>query len=464
MITGYLQNGMMEEAWQVFDKMPERNLVSWNAMIAGYAQNGKLRVARDLFDLMPQRNLGSWNSMIVGYAQSGHGEKSFELLFEMQMANVKADQATFASVLSACASLEALEQGKCVHGYIIESGFMSDVSVGNALITMYAKCGCIEDAKSVFDNISKKNYVSCNAMIAAYAQHGYGNEALQLFEQMKQTGMKPNHITFVGVLSACSHAGLVAEGCYYFHSMSRDYCIAPQADHYACMVDLLGRAGHLDEADKLINEMPFNPDAVVLGALLGACRIHMNVNLGERVAERLFELEPLNSSTYVLLSNIYAVAGRWDDVGKVRMIMKARGVIKKAGCSWVKIKNKVHVFQEGDIMHPQMEKIYSALHELERQMREVGYVPDTNFVLHDVEEQQKEQSLSQHSEKLAIAFGLISTPPGTMIRIMKNLRVCGDCHNAIKFISKIVAREIVVRDPKRFHHFKMGFCSCRDYW
>lgn len=464
MITGYLQNGMMEEAWQVFDKMPERNLVSWNAMIAGYAQNGKLRVARDLFDLMPQRNLGSWNSMIVGYAQSGHGEKSFELLFEMQMANVKADQATFASVLSACASLEALEQGKCVHGYIIESGFMSDVSVGNALITMYAKCGCIEDAKSVFDNISKKNYVSCNAMIAAYAQHGYGNEALQLFEQMKQTGMKPNHITFVGVLSACSHAGLVAEGCYYFHSMSRDYCIAPQADHYACMVDLLGRAGHLDEADKLINEMPFNPDAVVLGALLGACRIHMNVKLGERVAERLFELEPLNSSTYVLLSNIYAVAGRWDDVGKVRMIMKARGVIKKAGCSWVKIKNKVHVFQEGDIMHPQMEKIYSALHELERQMREVGYVPDTNFVLHDVEEQQKEQSLSQHSEKLAIAFGLISTPPGTMIRIMKNLRVCGDCHNAIKFISKIVAREIVVRDPKRFHHFKMGFCSCRDYW
>jgi pentatricopeptide repeat protein len=433
-------------------------------MVAGYAQNGKLEVARDLFDIMPERNLGSWNSMIAGYAQNGHWEESLELFFEMQKANVKADPATFASILSACASLEALEQGKCVHGYTIESGFVSDVSVGNALTTMYAKCGCIEDAKSVFDNISKKNSVSCNAMIAAYAQHGYGNEALQLFEQMKQTGMKPNHITFVGILSACSHAGLVEEGCYYFDSMSRDYCIAPGADHYACMVDLLGRAGRLDEADKLINEMPFDPDAAVLWALLGACRIHKNVKLGERVAERLFELEPLNSSTYVLLSNIYAVEGRWDDVGKVRKIMKAKGVIKKAGCSWIKIKHKVHVFHEGERMHPQMEKIYSALHELDRQMREVGYVPDTTFVLHDVEEQQKEQSLCQHSEKLAIVFGLISTPLGTVIQVMKNLRVCGDCHNAIKFISKIVAREIVVRDTRRFHHFKMGFCSCRDYW
>jgi len=285
-----------------------------------------------------------------------------------------------------------------------------------------------------------------------------------LFEKMQEADVKANEITFVSLLSACSHAGLVEEGRHFFNSMRKEHGITPQVEHYSCMVDLLGRAGFLDEAEEFIRRMPIEPNLAVWGALLGACRIHGNIQLGGRVAEQLLQLKAQDNATYVLLSNIYAALGRWDGVAKVRKLIKDKGLKKQAGCSWIEVKNCLHVFVSGDKSHPQKDDIYAMLDKLAREMKEAGYVPGTNAVLLDVEDEQRELLLWCHSEKLAIAFGMIATPPQTTIRVMKNLRVCDDCHTAIKFISNIVQREIVVRDANRFHHFKDGQCSCGNYW
>lgn len=230
------------------------------------------------------------------------------------------------------------------------------------------------------------------------------------------------------------------------------------------MVDLFGRPGPLDKAEKLINEMPLKPSAFVWGALLGACRIRGNTELGKWAAKHLIELEPENAGARVLLYNLYAAAGRWEDVAKVRKLLKNSRMKKESGCSWIDVKNTTHRFVAEDGYHPQMGEIYAMLDSLFRQMKDAGYVPDTNSVLHDLEEAHKEQILYHHSEKLAIAFALISIPSCAPIIIKKNIRICGDCHSSIKFISKIVKREIIVRDTSRFHHFKDGLCSCLDYW
>eukprot|EP01018_Ginkgo_biloba_P008766 Gb_30991 [translate_table: standard] len=464
LVDMYVKCRRLEDARKVFDKMPEGNVVSWTAMIAGYAQNGDVDEALKLFEQMPERNVVSWTAMIAGYTQNGHFDGALELFRQMQLTEVKSDSDFFASVLPALANLAALQRGREVHEDIIRTGFQSNVFVGSALIDMYAKCGSIEDARRVFDKMPERNVVSWTAMIVGYAMHGCGREALQLFQQMQRSGMKPNLVTFVGVLSACCHAGLVDDGYQYFDRMCRDYHLTPEIEHYCCMVDLLGRAGLLNEAHDFINKMPIKPNATVWVSLLAACRVHTNVELAERVSEHLFVLDPENATHYVLLSNIYAAAGRWDDIQKVRQLMKDRGVKKTPGCSRIEVNNKVYSFVVGDTSHPQTLQIYAKLETLSGEIKEAGYVPDTNFALQNVEEEQKEHILCHHSEKLAIAFGLINTYPGTPIRIVKNLRVCGDCHSAIKFISKIVARKIVVRDANRFHHFIDGECSCGDYW
>eukprot|EP01018_Ginkgo_biloba_P039721 Gb_32164 [translate_table: standard] len=464
MIAGYAQNGHVNEALNLFQKMPERNVVSWTAMIAKHAQNEHVDDAQKLSQKMPERDMVSWNAMIAGYVQNGYFNEALKLFKHMRLTGVKPNSATFLSVLSACANLAVLKHGREVHEDITRNGFGFDTFVENALIDMYAKCGSIENGRKVFDKMPERVVVSWNSMIIGYAMHGCGKEAVQLFEEMHLSGTKPNHVTFIGLLSACCHAGLVIDGWRCFDQMSQDYHITPAAEHYCCMVDLLGRAGCLDEAQDFINKMPIEPNAAVWRSLLGACRIHSNKELGERVAERLCELDPKSAAHYVLLSNIYARAGRWDEVEKVRKMMKDREVKKMPGSSWIEVNNKVHAFIVGDKSHPQTQNIYAELERLSGQMKEAGYMPDKNFVLHDVEDEQKEHILCHHSEKLAIAFGLINTPPGTSIQIFKNLRVCGDCHSATKFISLIIAREIVVRDANRFHHFKDGMCSCGDYW
>eukprot|EP01018_Ginkgo_biloba_P007459 Gb_18840 [translate_table: standard] len=394
MIAGYAQNGRMDEARHLFDTMPRRNVVSWTAAITGYAQIGQMEDARHLFDKMPERDAVAWNAIIAGYAQNWQYEESVLLFSEMQRIGLRPNQSSFASVLSACTSLACLELGKQVHDHILKNGFESAVISGNALITMYAGCGSLGDAIHVFSKMTGRDVVSWTAMITGYAQHGCGKEALRLFKQMQLEGIKPDDITFIGVLFACSHAGLVDEGLDVFDAISRDHCITPTIEHYACMVDLLGRSGQVEEAEDFINRMPVKPSALVWRTLLGACGIHLNLDIGKRVAECLLELNPQNAGTYVLLSNIYAAAGRWDGVGMVRTLMKDRGVKKQPGYSWIEVNNKVHAFVVGDRSHPQTEKIYLMLDILARQMEAAGYVPNTNFVLHDMEQQQKEHNLS----------------------------------------------------------------------
>ncbi|XP_059075508.1 pentatricopeptide repeat-containing protein At4g02750-like [Cryptomeria japonica] len=356
-VVACARGGYLEEARELFERMPERNVVSWNAMISGYAQNGRVGIALDLFWKMPERNVVSWNAMIAGYEQNGCFVEAVELFKQMVSRGVKSDPDTFASVIPACAQLASLQQGKEIHEDVIRSGFQFDEFVGSALVDMYAKSGCIKDARKMFDKMPRQNRVSWTAMIVGYAMHGSNEEALHLFEQMQGSGTKPNGVTFVGVLSACCHAGLVDNGWQYFNSMSKDYGIEPRLEHYCCMVDLLGRAGHLEEAKHFIHEMPLKPNASVWVTLLGACRVHNNIKLAEYVAKKLTDLDPMNSTHYVLLSNIYGAVGRWDDMEKVRNLMKDKGVKKVPGCSWIEIKDKLFPFFVGHTSYSQPEEI-----------------------------------------------------------------------------------------------------------
>jgi pentatricopeptide repeat protein len=357
-----------------------------------------------------------------------------------------------------------LEWVKEVHSHALEAGFESDVRVGNALVHMYAKSGSIEDARLVFDRMEERNGITWNAMIGGLAQHGLGHEALELFRKMDADGVKPDECSFVAVLSACSHAGLLDDGHRLFAAMTQDYGIEPTVVHCTCMVDLLGRAGFLEEAKVFICNMPVEPNEATWGALLGACRTYGNVELGELSAKEILKLEPMNPSTYVLLSNIYAAAGKWEEVSMVRSMMQERGIRKEPGRSWIEVDDKIHRFVVGDTSHPEAKQIYAELNRLTERIKAEGYIPDTRLVLENIDEEDKELALCSHSEKLAIAYGLIHMPHGKPIRVYKNLRVCSDCHTATKFISKVTGREIVARDANRFHHFNDGVCSCGDYW
>ncbi|KAG0502718.1 hypothetical protein HPP92_002790 [Vanilla planifolia] len=344
-------------------------------------------------------------------------------------------------------------------------GLEDNVYVGTAVVDMYGKCGKVDTARRAFDRLGDvRNIKSWSAMVAGYGMHGRGEEAVSLFHAMISSGIKPNPITLVSLLAACSHAGLVDEGRHWFRAMRTEYNIEPGVEHYGCMVDLLGRAGHLNEAYDLIKQMKPKPDFVVWGSLLSACKTYKNVDLGEISARKLFELDAKNCGYYVLLSNVYADAGRWGDVERMRVMMKTRGLAKPPGFSLLELRGRVHCFLVGDQRHPKHKEIYEYLEELTARMMEAGYIPDGGSVMHDVDLEEKEIALKVHSEKLAVAFAIMSTPPGTTIRVIKNLRVCGDCHAAIKLISKLVGREIVVRDSRRFHQFEGGLCSCGDYW
>ncbi|XP_057821773.2 pentatricopeptide repeat-containing protein CRR2, chloroplastic [Cryptomeria japonica] len=439
-----------------------------NSLVVMYARYGKLEIARQLFDEMScGKNVISWGSMIAGCVQNQCVNEALELFREMQIRCLKTNWVIVTTLLPACSYLAAIKQGKEIHSQIVKADLVSDVMVWNALIDMYAKCGNVDDARQVFDRMPERDVVSWNAVIGGCGTNGCGEVALGLFKEMQQEGFVPNHITLIHVLSACSHAGLVEEGLQIFNSMSETFDIRPRVEHYACMVDLLGRAGFLDEAEQFINKMPkeIKPSSSVWGSLLAACRVHGNVELATRVAKHALEIDPENNGYYIILSNIYAAGGRWDDVKKVRKMMKDRGFKKSPGCSWIEMNNRVYTFTAGDQSLPQSKEIYAMVEKLSIQMKEAGYVPETNFVLYNVQEKEKEMMLCGHSEKLAISFVLINTHTCTRpIRVIKNLRICGDCHTVIKFISKIVRREIIVRDTNRFHHFKGGVCSCRDYW
>ncbi|RWV91450.1 hypothetical protein GW17_00046263 [Ensete ventricosum] len=442
-----------------------RDIFVGNAIVDMYGKLSKAEAAREVFDRMPVKDVITWNTLITSYSQNGLANEAIEIYESMQSrGGIAPIQGTLASVLPACAHVGALQQGMKIHGRAVRTGLQSDVFVATCLIDMYAKCGRPEEATHLFEQVPRRHTGPWNAIIAGLGVHGHGQRAVSLFSEMQEEGVKPDQVTFVSLLSACSHAGLVDHGRRCFEQMQTVHGLSPCGKHYACMVDLLGRAGRLDAAYELIATMPVKPDSGVWGALLGACRIHGNVELGKLASSHLFEIDAENVGYYVLLSNMYAKAGEWDGVDEVRSLARHRRLQKTPGWSSVEVNKKVTVFFTGGQSHPRYEEIQGELRALLAKMKSIGYVPDYSFVLQDVEEDEKEHILSSHSERLAIAFGIMSTSPGTPIRIYKNLRVCGDCHNATKFISKITAREIVVRDSNRFHHFRDGECSCGDYW
>ncbi|XAR72516.1 hypothetical protein NMG60_11019184 [Bertholletia excelsa] len=435
-----------------------------NTLVHMYAACGDAESAHRLFEKMPERNLVTWNSVINGFALNGRPNEALTLYKEMDLEGVKPDGFTMVSLLTACGELGALALGRRTHVYMLKVGLNVNSHAANALLDLYAKCGKIREAQRVFDEMWERNVISWNSLIVGLAVNGFGKEALQLFKDMERQGFVPTEVTFVGVLYACSHCGMVDEGFAYFKRMKEEFGIVPRVEHYGCMVDLLGRAGFVKRAYEYIQSMPLKPNAVIWRTLLGACTIHGHLALGEVARAQIIQLDSKHSGDYVLLSNLYASEKRWRDVQNVRRTMVKEGVKKTPGFSLVELGNRVYEFVMGDRSHPQNEKIYAKLGEIMKLLKLEGYVPRTTNVLADIEDEEKEKALSYHSEKIALTFMLINTPPATPIRIVKNLRVCADCHIAIKLISKIFDREIIVRDRSRFHHFKDGACSCRDYW
>ncbi|XP_014524333.1 pentatricopeptide repeat-containing protein At3g49170, chloroplastic-like [Vigna radiata var. radiata] len=433
-----------------------------NSLVNMYARSGSTDCAKKTFNILFEKNLFSCSTAIDAHAKALDYDQSFNHDIENLVVGV--GSFTYACLLSGAACLGTIGRGEQIHALIGKSGFGTDLCINNALISMYSKCGIKEAALQVFNDMRHRNVITWTSIISALAKHGFATKALELFYEMLEIGVKPNEVTYIAVLSACSHVGLIDEAWKHFNFMHYNYGISPRMEHYACMVDLLGRSGLLVEAIEFITSMPFDANALVWCTFLGSCRVHRNTKLGEHAAKMILEQEPHDPATYILLSNLYASEGRWDDVAAIRKCMKQKKLIKESGYSWIEIDNQIHRFHVGDTSHSQAKMIYDELDELALKIKNSGYIPNTDFVLHDVEDEQKDHYLFQHSEKIAVAFALISTPKPKPIRIFKNLRVCGDCHTTMKYISIVTGREIVVRDAYRFHHVKNGKCSCNDYW
>ncbi|OIV98944.1 hypothetical protein TanjilG_07379 [Lupinus angustifolius] len=467
LIGMYGKWGLVEEGQKVFELAIEyRDLYSWNTMIAAYVGSGNMSRAKEVFDEMQERDVVSWSTIIAGYVQVGRFMEALDFFHNMLQVGPKPNEYTLVSALSACSNLVALDQGKWIHVYIGRGEIKMNERLLASIVDMYAKCGEIESASRVFCEHNVKHRVwPWNAMIGGLAMHGKATEAMNIFEQMKAENVSPNKVTFVALLNACSHGYMVKEGKFYFRSMVSDYGINPEVEHYGCMVDLLSRAGLLKEAEEMIASMPMAPDVAIWGALLNACRIYKDMERGYRIGKIIKEMDPNHIGCHVLLGNIYSTSGRWNDARMLREKNDNSERKKVPGCSSIELKGVFHQFLVGGQSHPQSKEIYSFLAEMMIRLKNAGYFPELGELLLDIDdEEDKETALSIHSEKLAISFGLMNTAPGTPIRIVKNLRVCGDCHQATKFISKVYDRVIIVRDRTRYHHFKDGVCSCKDYW
>lgn len=468
MISGYLKTGHPEKSLDLFNNMQllgfKPDKFTFSDVLTAYFQIGNINEAGKTFNEIKDKDKVLWTTMIAGYAQNGKEEDALSVFNEMIMENVIPDKFTFSSVVNSCAKLASLCYGKTVHAKAVVAGVHHDLLVASALIDMYSKCGDTENALIIFSIMTNRNVVSWNAMILGYAQNGHDLDALTLYEQMLQEGLKPDTVTFVGVLSSCIHANLVELGQRYFDSISQLHKLIPTLDHYACMINLLGRL-NISQAVDLIKSMPHEPNSLIWSTLLSVCSIKGNIEIGQMAANYLFEIDPLNAGPYIVLSNMYASHGRWKDVASIRSLMKKNKVKKYSAYSWIEIDKRVRKFVSEDHSHPETEGIYKELSELISRLKKEGFTSNTKFVLHDVNEEEKFESISYHSEKIALAYGLMKTPNEmSPIRIIKNLRVCGDCHLFMKYVSKIVGRTIILRDSNRFHHFVGGNCCCKDYW
>ncbi|XP_055810069.1 pentatricopeptide repeat-containing protein At4g32450, mitochondrial-like [Solanum dulcamara] len=381
-------------------------------------------------------------------------KEAVEVLHLLEQQHVTVDLSRYIMLMDVCSEDKSLEDAKSIHEHLVRSHPHLDIKMYNKILEMYGKCGSINDAFLVFRKMPQRNLTSWDTMITWLGKNGLGEDAIELFGEFKKTGMKPDGQMFLGVFHACSVVGDIVEGMLHFESMSKDYDIVLSMEQYVGVVDMLGSTGYLDEAMEFIERMPIDPSIEVWETMMNLCRIHGNLELGDRCAEIVELLDP----------------SRLDEQSKAGFLdVKASDIAKekekkKSAQSLLEARSKVHEYRAGDRSHPDHEKIYALLRGLKQLMKEDGYIPETKFVLHDVDQETKEDALMAHSERLAFAQGLMNSSARSPIRIIKNLRVCGDCHNALKIASKLVGREIIMRDAKRFHHLKDGLCSCRDYW
>lgn len=442
----------------------ESHIYVGSSLLDLYAKSGKIHEARLVFEDLPERDVVSCTAIISGYAQLGFDKEALDLFCELQREGMAFNYVTYACVLTALSGLAEFEYGRQVHGHVLRSQH-SYIILQNSLIDMYSKCGHLVYARRVFDEMRERTVISWNAMLGGYGKHGNGEAVVDLYNKMREENkVNADSTTLLAVLSGCSHGGMEQIGLRFFDEAASTSGVDLGIEHYGCVVDLLGRAGQLERALRFVKEMPLEPNAAIWGSLLGACRAHQNFRVGKVAADRLLEIEPENGGNYVMLCNLYASDGRWHEVRKVRQLMKEKVVVKEPGKSWITLGQTVHTFYAGDRLHPDSEEVLCKVQELLGRMREAGYTPDLSSDLHDVDDEQKERALLGHSEKLALAFGVTNVCEGKAIRIMKNMRICVDCHSFAKFVSQVYSRELYIRDKSRFHHIVNGMCSCRDYW
>lgn len=433
----------------------------------------KCRWAEDalmMFDEMPERDEVCYSASVVGLAQNSRPVDALSVFAEMRRGGIGSTMYSISGALKAASEMAALEQCVIIHAHAVVTGFYQNVIVASALVDGYGKSGLSFEARRVFDeNLQIMNIVGWNAMMSGYAQQGDIKSVIELLHRMEGRGLVPDEYTFLAILSACyNNASSVEDIEQWFAQMRAVYGLEPRLEHYNCLISAMARAGRLEDAHSLAMAMPFEPDAVMWRSLLMACRYQGDVDKARMMAKRLLELDPSDDSAYVIASNALSTAGKWDEVAELRREMKDRRVRKEVGQSWVETRGKVHVFMAGDQRHARRGEIYAKLEELMLAIEQLGYEPVVDQTLHheSVDETEVRERLRHHSEKLAAAFGLLEgvTPPGKALRIVKNLKICRDCHEVFKYMSRAVGREIIVRDVNRYHRFSHGACTCRDFW
>ncbi|XP_027165910.1 pentatricopeptide repeat-containing protein At4g33170-like [Coffea eugenioides] len=438
-----------------------------SSLVSLYCKSRFLDGARKVFDRMRERDAVCYASIINGLAQNRKPVQALCYFGEMRRSGVESRIQSVSGALKAVSELAVLEQCRIIHGHAVVTGLNSDIVVGTAMIDAYGKCGLVVDARGVFDELDVAlSIFGWNALMAGYAQQGDKDHVLQLFQLMEARGFKPDDYTFLAVLTALYNSGLAEESRSWITKMRVGYHVEPGVEHYTCLIGALGRSGLLEEAEGVALTMPFEPDAAVWRVLLSTSAYHGNADMAWRMGQKLLEMDPNDDSAYVISANAFAGVERWDEVKDVRKIMKEMDVRKEGGRSWIEVKGELHEFLAADKRHERMDAIYAKLAELMQQIEKLGYKPVLDEVLHDVDRKEKKEVLMAHSEKLALAFGVLceAAPPGKAFRIVKNLRICRDCHEAFKYFSIVVEREIIVRDVNRYHMFSNGSCNCGDFW
>ncbi|RLN07266.1 hypothetical protein C2845_PM11G29240 [Panicum miliaceum] len=437
-----------------------------NSLISFYGKCGEPAMARLAFDRTEaeERTAASWSALLAAYTRARLWGECLESFGAMVREGWRPDESAMVSALAACAHLGAYDVGRSIHCALLRNAARLNTIMETSLVDMYAKCGCIEKAVAVFDAMDGKNAWAYSAMVSGLALHGDGRKALLVFNAMVREGHAPDAAVYVGVLNACSRAGLLEDGLRCFDRMRLEHKVAPNAQHYACMVDLMARAGRLGDARALIGSMPTGPTDTAWRSLLNACRIHGDLGLAERALQELRRLGAANAGDYVIVADMHARAKNWDAAAALRTEAVNGGLAPSPGFSAVEVRGEVHRFVSQDMSHPRRRDIYEMLHQMEWQLRFEGYEPDTSEVALAVGEEEKRRVAAAHSQKLAMAFGMLSTPEGAPVRIVTNLRMSKECHAYSALISEIFGREIVVRDRSRFHRFRRGACTCRDHW